>query len=260
MIHLADLRAMAPGWGIAPIFVGQHHPGITTPGVSHTRTAEQGRRDALLAAQPADQAGFTSGAEADLTGPPLGVDVSAGMLRYAAARLPIVLGDAGALPIATGALPAVVAIMVHTDMPSYPAVLREAARVLAPGGVFVHIGVHPCFCGGFADRTNSRGWARSSMRAWCSSGSPKAARPRRRSSPGARESLTPKELTADLPLRLAMLPRWQAMHVARRRGSATTPARRPPARWMRRCAKAGSIWPSTNGGWWSSRPPGCGRT
>ncbi|WP_410565947.1 class I SAM-dependent DNA methyltransferase [Amycolatopsis sp. cmx-4-61] len=87
---------------------------------------------------------------------PLGVDVSAGMLRHAAGRLPVVRGDATALPIATGAVPAVVAIMVHTDMPAYPAVLREAARVLAPGGVFVHVGVHPCFCGGFADRTDSR--------------------------------------------------------------------------------------------------------
>jgi hypothetical protein len=25
--------------------------------------------------------------------------------------------------------------------------------VLRPGGSFVHIGVHPCFCGGFADRS-----------------------------------------------------------------------------------------------------------
>jgi hypothetical protein len=45
--------------------------------------------------------------------------------------------------------------MVHTDMPAYQAVVGEAARVLEPGGVFVHIGVHPCFCGGFADRTDS---------------------------------------------------------------------------------------------------------
>jgi hypothetical protein len=46
--------------------------------------------------------------------------------------------------------------MTHTDMPGYPAVLREAARTLRPGGVFVHIGVHPCFCGGFADRSDPR--------------------------------------------------------------------------------------------------------
>ncbi|WP_372665076.1 class I SAM-dependent methyltransferase [Amycolatopsis kentuckyensis] len=87
---------------------------------------------------------------------PLGLDISAGMLRHAARRLPVVRGDGEALPVATGALPAVASVMVHTDMPAYPAVLREVARVLAPGGVFVHIGVHPCFCGAFADRSDER--------------------------------------------------------------------------------------------------------
>jgi SAM-dependent methyltransferase len=83
---------------------------------------------------------------------PAGIDLSAGMLRHARGRLPACRADAGRLPFRDGSIPAVLAVMVHTDMPDYPAVLREAARILRPGGVFVHIGVHPCFCGGFADR------------------------------------------------------------------------------------------------------------
>ncbi|MFE4959707.1 class I SAM-dependent methyltransferase [Streptomyces sp. NPDC056653] len=83
---------------------------------------------------------------------PVGVDLSAGMLRHARGRLPIALADAERLPVQDGSVPAVIAMMVHTDMPEYPKVLREVARVLRPGGVFVHVGVHPCFCGGFADR------------------------------------------------------------------------------------------------------------
>jgi SAM-dependent methyltransferase len=83
---------------------------------------------------------------------PVGVDLSSGMLRHARGRLPIARADARRLPLRDSSVPAVVAVMVHTDMPEYPAVLREVGRVLAPGGVLVHVGVHPCFCGGFADR------------------------------------------------------------------------------------------------------------
>lgn len=70
MPHLADLRAMGPGWGVAPLFVGQQHPNIDLPGVSHVRTAAQGRADALQAVQLADRAGFSTGPEAGLPGPP----------------------------------------------------------------------------------------------------------------------------------------------------------------------------------------------
>jgi SAM-dependent methyltransferase len=83
---------------------------------------------------------------------PLGVDLSGGMLRYARGRLAVARADAEHLPIQDESVPAVIAVMVHTDMPGYAAALREVARVLRPGGIFVHLGVHPCFCGGFADR------------------------------------------------------------------------------------------------------------
>jgi SAM-dependent methyltransferase len=85
---------------------------------------------------------------------PFGVDLSAGMLRHARPRLSIARADAERLPIRDGSVPAALTVMTHTDMPAYPVVLAEAARVLQPGGVFVHVGVHPCFCGGFADRSD----------------------------------------------------------------------------------------------------------
>jgi SAM-dependent methyltransferase len=85
---------------------------------------------------------------------PVGVDLSGGMLRHARSRLPVACADARCLPVGDRAVDAVVSVMAHTDMPDYPAVLREVSRVLRTGGVFVHVGVHPCFCGGFADRTD----------------------------------------------------------------------------------------------------------
>jgi len=85
---------------------------------------------------------------------PVGVDLSAGQLRHARGRLPVARGDAARLPVADASVPAVTCVLGHTDLPDYPAVIAEAARVLAPGGRFVHVGVHPCFCGAFADRSD----------------------------------------------------------------------------------------------------------
>ena len=76
------------------------------------------------------------------------------MLAHAASRLPAARADVTRLPVADGSLDAVIAVMVHTDLPAYEPVLAEARRVLRPGGRFVHVGVHPCFCGGFADRSD----------------------------------------------------------------------------------------------------------
>jgi SAM-dependent methyltransferase len=82
---------------------------------------------------------------------PVGIDLSSQQLRHAVPRLPVAVADATALPIADNAIPAVACVLASTDVPDYAAVLREIARVLRPGGRFVHLGVHPCFIGAFAD-------------------------------------------------------------------------------------------------------------
>ena len=80
----------------------------------------------------------------------VGVDLSADQLRVARERVgaiaeDLVQADAAALPFEDGSFDAVVAVLVHTDMDAYDAALRGAARVLRPGGRFVHVGTHPCF-------------------------------------------------------------------------------------------------------------------
>lgn len=96
-----------------------------------------------------------TGAHAELLGAlgwsPLGVDLSRGQLRQAVPRLPVAVGDAGALPVRDRSVRAAVCILGHTDLPDYAAVIGEIVRVLRPGARFVHVGVHPCFTGAFAD-------------------------------------------------------------------------------------------------------------
>jgi SAM-dependent methyltransferase len=85
---------------------------------------------------------------------PVGVDLSRGQLRHATTPLPVAAADATHLPVRNGSVPAAVCVLASTDVPDYAAVLREAARVLRPSGRFVHVGVHPCFIGAFADRAD----------------------------------------------------------------------------------------------------------
>ena len=68
--------------------------------------------------------------------------------------MPAVAADANRPPLRPGTLAAVSAIMCHTDIDDYAAALRSLSPALRPGGVFAHVGVHPCYTGAFADRSD----------------------------------------------------------------------------------------------------------
>jgi SAM-dependent methyltransferase len=86
----------------------------------------------------------------------VGLDISTDQLRLAAGRAAeaqakLVQASADDLPFEDNAFQAVVSLFSHTDVDDFPRVLREAARVLQPGGVLVYVGLHPCFVGPHAD-------------------------------------------------------------------------------------------------------------
>ena len=79
-----------------------------------------------------------------------GVDVSEEMLsraRERSAEAELIQAPAEALPFEDGAFDAGVSIWTHTDVDDFPAILREAARVVRPRAPFVYVGAHPCFVG-----------------------------------------------------------------------------------------------------------------
>jgi len=79
-----------------------------------------------------------------------GADVSKDLLAVAEQHAgqfaeQLVWADAHALPFKDRSFDAVVSILTHTDVDDPRVVFSEARRVLRPGGVFVYLGVHPCF-------------------------------------------------------------------------------------------------------------------
>lgn len=83
----------------------------------------------------------------------VGVDLSLGQLRHARSHLPVVAGDGAALPFRSASADAVLATLIHTDVPDWAGVVAEVGRILRRGGSFVYVGVHPCFVGPFAERS-----------------------------------------------------------------------------------------------------------
>jgi SAM-dependent methyltransferase len=78
----------------------------------------------------------------------VGVDPSDDQLRLARGRgLDVVRGHGEELPFGDREFDAAVSLWTHTDVGDFPAVCREAARVLKAGAPFVYVGIHPCFVG-----------------------------------------------------------------------------------------------------------------
>ncbi|WP_418286587.1 class I SAM-dependent methyltransferase [Halorubrum sp. DTA46] len=87
-----------------------------------------------------DVGGGSGRAAAALTGPDITVvDASVGMLSRARGvrGLSGVAGDAGRLPFRDASVDAITIVDAFHHLPDHAAALREAARVLAPGGVLV---------------------------------------------------------------------------------------------------------------------------
>ncbi|TGK02119.1 methyltransferase domain-containing protein [Leptospira selangorensis] len=99
--------------------------------------------------------GCGTGLAADITKElgysPIGVDLSQDQLRIAAKRLPVVLGDSAELPISDHSVHLAYSTFTTTDWENLERSAKEIFRVLAPGGRYIDIGVHPCFYGAYAE-------------------------------------------------------------------------------------------------------------
>jgi SAM-dependent methyltransferase len=83
---------------------------------------------------------------------PVGLDLAVDQLRIAAGRLPVARADAARLPLVDGSVPAAYSTFVASDLDDFPGAIAEVFRVLAPGGRYVPVCLHPCFDGNHAQR------------------------------------------------------------------------------------------------------------
>ncbi|GAB3896054.1 class I SAM-dependent methyltransferase [Microbispora bryophytorum subsp. camponoti] len=84
----------------------------------------------------------------------IGLDRSTDQLHIARRRdrAPLLQGDATALPFAANSFGTVTTLWISTDIRDFGRLLKEAARVLRPGGLLLFQGVHPCFNGPHIER------------------------------------------------------------------------------------------------------------
>jgi SAM-dependent methyltransferase len=95
-----------------------------------------------LSAEPLRRAGYT----------PVGLDLSIDQLRIARGRLPVAQADAARLPVADDSVPAAYSTFVASALDDFEGAVAEVYRVLAPGGRYVSVCLHPCFDGNHAER------------------------------------------------------------------------------------------------------------
>jgi len=96
--------------------------------------------------------GLSAGPLRDAGYQPLGFDLSIDQLRIAAGRLPVAQADAARLPLAGNSVPAACSTFVSSALDDFAGAVAEVYRVLAPGGRYVPVCLHPCFDGNYAEK------------------------------------------------------------------------------------------------------------
>lgn len=65
-------------------------------------------------------------------------------------------GPTRALPLPDRSAQLVFSVLTHTDLEDFCSDVEESVRILAPGGSFLYVGLHPCFVHPFAEQLARR--------------------------------------------------------------------------------------------------------